>query len=301
MQNRKAKEKSNSGPKSRKKKVLGRGIDALFPDMDLIDNKANDFFQCDIDIIRPNRYQPRRKFSENDLTELSQSIKEQGIIQPLLVRKNEIGYELVAGERRLRASKMAGFEKVPVMVRDISDTELLEISIVENIQREDLNPMEEADAYKRLMIEFKLTQDQVAGRVGKSRPTVANFLRLCNLPNQIRDSLSEGIISMGHARALLGTETSAQQNTAFQMVISKGLSVRETEALIKKLKSEKEIKKPPTHGPDDIYFKSLEDDLSRNFGTKVQIKRKGKKGRVEIEFYSNNDLDRLLGLLKKNR
>ncbi len=299
MQNRKTKEKNNSSPKSRKKKVLGRGIDALFPDMDLIDNKANDFFQCDIDIIRPNRYQPRRRFSEDELAELSQSIKEQGIIQPLLVRKNDVGYELVAGERRLRASKMAGFKKVPVMVRDITDTELLEISIVENIQREDLNPMEEAEAYKRLMIEFKLTQDQVAGRVGKSRPTVANFLRLCNLPKQIRDSLSEGIISMGHARALLGTETSAQQNTAFHLVISKNLSVRETEALIKKLKSEKKKKKTPPHDSDAVYFKSLEDDLSRSFGTKVQIKRKGQKGRVEIEFYSNDDLDRLFDLLRK--
>ncbi len=291
---------TNKQEKPRKKKALGRGLDALFPDMDLVDNKASEYFQCDIDLIQPNRYQPRKKFSKDELAELSQSIKEQGIIQPLLVRKNDIGYELVAGERRLRASKMAGFQKIPVMVRDITDTELLEISIVENIQRENLNPMEEADAYKRLMSEFNLTQDQVAGRVGKSRSAVANFLRLCNLPDPIKESLSEGIISMGHARALLGSDNAVQQTNAFQVVVAKNLSVRETEALVKKLKSEQKKKKAPPVDTDKVYFKSLEDDLSRNFGTKVRIKRKGQKGRVEMDFYSNEDLDRLLTLFKKN-
>ena len=282
---------------ARKKKVLGRGLDALFPDIDSMDTKARDFFQCDIDVIRPNPYQPRRKFAEEELAALSSSIKEQGILQPLLVRKNSTGYELIAGERRLRASKLAGLSKVPVVVREITDTELLEASIVENIQRENLNPMEEAEAYQRLMNEFKMTQQKVAERVGKSRSAVANFLRLCQLPKPIKDSLMDDRLSMGHARALLGIEPAVQQTKVWQIVMAKGLSVRQTEALVKQMKATPKPK-PKVPGPDESYFNSLADDLARRFGTKVNIKKKGEKGKVEIEFYSNDDLDRLLGLLQ---
>jgi len=298
MKNRKTKGKESSGSKARKKQALGRGLDALFPDIGSIDTKARDYFQCDIDVIRPNRYQPRRKFSEDELTELSKSIKMQGVLQPLLVRKNNNGYELIAGERRLRASKMAGLSQVPVVVREISETELLETSIIENIQREDLNPMEEAEAYRRLIEEFKLTQEQVAERVSKSRPAVANFIRLCQLPQPIKDCLAEKTLSMGHARALLGADTTAQQNRAWQVVMSKELSVRETESLVKRLKSEKRKKKKRISGSDEIYFNTLAEDLSRRFGTKVCIKRKGQKGKVEIDFYSNDDLDRLLNFFQ---
>ncbi|UCD31492.1 MAG: ParB/RepB/Spo0J family partition protein, partial [Desulfobacterales bacterium] len=199
-----------------------------------------------------------------------------------------------------RAAKMAGLTQVPVVIKDISDSQLLEISIVENIQRENFNPMEEAEAYHRLMTEFGLTQEQVAERVGKSRSAVANLLRLRQLPEQIKTSILEDILSMGHARALLGIESSAQQNAAFRTVVAKGLSVRETENLIKRIKGKKKKPKHASTRSEDRYFLSLADDLSRHFGTKVQIKRRGQKGKVVFEFYNNDDLNRLLDLLKQN-
>jgi len=258
-----------------------------------------EYFTCDIGLIQPNRYQPRLRFSDNELEEMARSIHQQGIIQPLLVRKDSNGYELIAGERRLRAAKKAGLKQVPVLVKTITDIDMLEMSIVENVQRSDLNPIEEAEAYHRLITEFGLTQDQAAERVGKSRSAVANFLRLRQLPEQIKTSIMDGALSMGHARALLGTATSAQLNAVFKTVISKGLSVRETERLIKRLKAEKERPKKPISSSEQRYFSDLADDLSGRFGTKVQIKKRGQKGKVEIEFYSNDDLDRLLSLLKQ--
>lgn len=294
------KNKKNIRSMGRKKRALGRGLDALFPEIESIDNHPSEYFQCDVDIIRPNRYQPRVYFSENELAELARSIEEQGVIQPLMVRKNDTGYELVAGERRFRAAKMAGLSQVPVIIRELSDKEVLEISIVENIQREDLNAMEEAEAYHRLITEFNLTQDKAATRVGKSRSTVANFLRLRNLPEQIKTSIAENLLSMGHARAILGAETPAQQNAAWKAVVSNGLSVRQTESLIKRLKLEKKKPKKTGKSSNEIYFSSLEDDLTRRFGTKVKIKRQGQKGKVEIDFYSNDDLDRLLSIFKQD-
>jgi len=268
--------------KKPKKMALGRGLDALIPHFEPVrEDMKKDYLHCDIDLIHSNPYQPRTRFAEEELAELSASVKEQGIIQPLLVRKSvTLGYELIAGERRLRAAKIAGLTQVPVVVKEVSDAQMLEISLVENIQREDLNPLEESEAYYRLMTEFGMTQEQVADRVGKSRPAVANFLRLKNLPEQIRDSVREGELSMGHARALLSLEHSAQQIDAWRMVISKGLSVRETEALVKRLKTEE--KKPKKSVADAAYFTSLSEELSRRFGTKVQILRRGKKGKLEI-------------------
>lgn len=290
--------KSDSHSKKRKKIALGRGLDALIPDIETADDGQREYFQCDIDLIRPNHYQPRRRFAEDELMQLRDSIEAQGVIQPLLVRKHESGYELVAGERRLRAAKKAGLRKVPVIIKPVTDEKLLEISIVENIQREDLNPIERAEAYHRLISEFNLTQDQAALRVGQSRSAVANFLRLRQLPDQIKESIMDGTLSMGHARALLGTPAPAEQITAWRAVVSKGLSVRETEILIKRLKTQK--KPPPKIRPssEDIYFLGLSDELSRRFGTKVRINRRGQRGKVEIEFYSNEDLDRLINLLK---
>jgi ParB family chromosome partitioning protein len=230
--------------------------------------------------------------------QLRDSIKAQGVIQPLLVRKHESGYELIAGERRLRAAKKAGLREVPVIIKPVTDEKLLEISIVENIQREDLNPIERAEAYHRLVSEFNLTQDQAALRVGQSRSAVANFLRLRQLPDQIKESIMDGTLSMGHARALLGTQTPAEQITAWRAVVSKGLSVRETENLIKRFKTQKIPPSKNQPSSEDIYFLELSDDLSRRFGTKVRINRRGQRGKVEIEFYSNRDLDRLINLLK---
>jgi ParB family chromosome partitioning protein len=288
--------KQPAAGRQRKKVALGRGLDALIPDLSQEKVGSRDFFSCEINRIRPNRYQPRRQFPETDLDELRRSIAEQGILQPLLVRPDGGGYELIAGERRLRAAKMAGLTAVPVVVKMISDSEMLAVSIIENIQRADLNPLEEADAYHRLMTEFSLTQEQVADRVGKGRPTVANFLRLRSLPEPIQASILSGELSMGHARALLSAESGARQLAAWRRVIKEGLSVRETEALVRRLKNEVPPKKP-IRTPEDPYFSDLAERLSRRFGTRVKIQRRGKKGKLEIEFYSDDDLDRLLALL----
>jgi len=296
---KKKKEEAGLQLKKTKKIALGRGLDSLLPDIEHVESVSKEYFQCDIERIRPNRYQPRMRFSEDELEGMARSIKEQGIIQPLLVRKDDNGFELVTGERRLRAAKKAGLSQVPVIVRTVADTNLLEMSIVENIQREDLNPMEEAEAYYQLIAKFNLTQDQAAARVGKSRSAVANFLRLRQLPEQIKTAIMDGTLSMGHARALLGASNSAQQHAAWRAVVSKGLSVRETERLINRLKTKKEKPKNSSIGSEQRYLLSLADDLSRRFGTKVQIKRHGKKGKVEITFFNNEDLDRVLRLLKQ--
>jgi ParB family chromosome partitioning protein len=289
-----------AGPLKRKKMALGRGIEALIPDIDTDEGEsAGEYFTCDVRLIHPNPYQPRIRFTEEELDALSRSIQQQGVLQPLMVRKAATGYELIAGERRLRAAKMAGLDGVPVVVKNVSDGQLLEISIIENIQREDLNALEEAEAYHLLMDQFHLTQEDVAARVGKSRSAVANFLRLRQLPEPIKASILDGILTMGHARALLGADTPAQQNAAWKAVIAKNLSVRETEALIKRLKNQKSEDETPPPSSIDIYLNTLAQDLSHDFGTRVHIKRKGRKGKVEIEFYSNDDLDRLIGLLKR--
>jgi ParB family chromosome partitioning protein len=289
----------STGSVRRRKMALGKGLGALIPDLDAAEDKPADYFYCDIDLIRPNRFQPRKRFAQEELQELSDSIREQGILQPLLVRKDEDGYELIAGERRLRAARLAQLAQVPVIIKKISEPKLLEMSIVENIQRENFNPIEESEAYHRLIVEFNLTQGQAANRVGKSRSAVANFLRLRQLPDPIKDSISDGSLSMGHARALLGFDTSAQQLTAWRMVVSKRLSVRQTEELIRRLKSEKKRPKVTKKTSEDRYFSDLAEALSRHFGTKVAIRRSGQRGKVEIDFYSNDDLDRLIGLLRK--
>lgn len=282
------------------KTALGRGLDALIPNLEKIsEDIQKEYLQCDIELIRSNPYQPRLRFSEEELSELAASIREQGIIQPLLVRKNiGGGYELIAGERRLKAAKIAGLTHVPVVIKDVSDAQMLEISLVENIQREDLNPMEESEAYYRLISEFGLTQEQIADRVGKSRPSVANFIRLRNLPDQIKDAVRNNQLSMGHAKVMLGLENQAQQLEVCRLIVSKGLSVRETEALIKRLKTQSRKTGKPV--ADAAYFISLSEELSRRLGTKVQIVRKGEKGKVEIEFYNNEDLDRLLNLFNNS-
>ena len=293
--------KENKQPQSQKKRklALGKGLAALIPGTESVQGDDAGYFECEIDQIRPNPYQPRTHFSDAELDKLARSIKEQGILQPLLVRIADTGYELIAGERRLRAAKIAGLQKVPVVLKAVSDTDSLEISIIENIQREDLNPLEEAEAYHRLITEFKLTQEQAAARVGKSRSAVANFLRLRQLSQPIKTSIQDGTLTMGHARALLGVENTAQQNAAWREIVSKGFSVRQTESLIKKLKQIKKGAKEKTPSSEDRYFSDLADELSRQFGTRIQIKRRRKKGRVEIEFYSDEDLDRLISRLNR--
>ena len=300
MPKTKATEKS-SRPIKRKKMALGKGLGALIPEIEEADERPKDFFYCDIELIRPNRFQPRLQFPEDELDELCQSIKEQGILQPLLIREENDGYQLIAGERRLRAAKKAGLAQVPVVIKRISDSKLLELSIVENIQRANFNPIEESEAYHRLITEFNLTQDQAATRVGKSRSAVANFLRLRQLPDQIKASILDESLTMGHARTLLGAENSAQQMAAWRAVVKKGLSVRETEDLIRSLKNEKKKPKVPRKSSEDRHLMSLAEDLSRHFGTKITIKKHGQRGKVQIEFYSNDDLDRLIDRLRQTK
>jgi ParB family chromosome partitioning protein len=297
MQKKKTKASATTRPRTRKKRALGMGLDALIPEIEPSDQPASDFFECAIAMIQPNPFQPRMRFATDELAELAESIKEQGVIQPLVVRKTGNGYELVTGERRLRASKMAGLDQVPVVVKVISDAQMLEMSIVENIQRQNLNPIEEAEAYYRLMTEFSLTQDQAAQRVGKSRPAVANFLRLRQLPEQIKNSLLDNTLSMGHARALLGAENQAQQLAVWQAIKTQDLSVRQTENMVRRLKKTAKKRPAPASDSEQAYFMNLEEDLSRRFGTKVKIRRQGQKGKVEIAFFNDGDLDRLLNLL----
>jgi ParB family chromosome partitioning protein len=297
----KNKETKNAGPVSvkRKKMALGKGLGALIPDIETERENKKDYFYCDTYLIRPNRFQPRRRFTDEDLAELAESIKSQGILQPLLVRQDDTGYELITGERRLRAAKRAGLTQVPVLIKRVDNDKLLEMAIVENIQREDLNPIEEAEAYHRLITQLKLTQDQASARVGKSRSAVANFLRLRQLPDQIKAGITDGKLSMGHARALLGAETSTQQLAAWRSVVSKKLSVRETETLIRRLKAEKKKPRASENRSEQIHLSRLAEDLSRHFGTKIMIKKHGQKGKVEIEFYNNDDLDRLIQRLRQ--
>ncbi len=296
----KASSEKKPSPRKRKKLALGKGLDALIPSArpSTGTGELPTHFSCDIDRIRPNRYQPRRHFPEAELDELTASIRSQGVLQPLLVRRHDDGYELVAGERRLRAARRAGLQQVPVILKDVTDGEMLEMSIVENIQREDFNPIEEADAYHRLMNEFGLTQDMAAARVGKSRSAVANFLRLRQLADPIKESIVESRISMGHARALLGLEDAVLRERAWRTVLAKGLSVRDTERLVRKLKAPPPPKPKPDGATVGRHLSAVADDLSRHYGTKVSIHRSGRRGKVEIEFYGDDDLDRLLGLLK---
>jgi len=282
-----------------KRQVLGRGLDALIADVDTSDLEPQSFSYCDINMIQPNPYQPRQTFSKRDLESLATSIKEKGIIQPLVVRRGPAGYELIVGERRLRAARMAGLVKVPVVVKDVSAGEMLETALVENIHREDLNPLEKAEAYYRLTKEFGLTQDEVSRRVGQDRSTVANFLRLRNLPPEIQADIVNNTLSMGHARALLGAKTPDHQKAVWRRIVSEHLSVRATEALIKKKKAAR--KKPGRARPvssEDIYFESLAQDLTRHLGRKVKIVRTEKCGKLEMEFYGNDDLERLISRLK---
>ncbi len=298
------KEEKDKAAKPRRS-ALGMGLDALFPDMGSMDADngagAPGYFFCDTALLKPNRFQPRKRFDEESLRELADSIKREGLIQPIVVRAAGSGYEIVAGERRMRAAVMAGLSQVPVVLREISDEELLLFAIVENIQRSDLNPMEECEGLHQLVSEFGLTQEEVAERVGKKRSTVANILRLKNLPQAIQEGLRQSQISMGHARALLGLENTARQMLAYKTVCAKELSVRATEELVEALKGAAAGQaQNPSRARDEssVYMADLAEELSRSLGTKVLISRKGGRGMLTIEFYADSDLDRLLSLLR---
>ena len=304
-----------------KKSGLGRGLDALFPEKTVqskpktvktvkeekkvaVDTKkssqqetSNGERMMKISMIEPNREQPRKKFDEDALQELSESIKQYGILQPLLVSDKKDYYEIVAGERRWRAAKMAGLKEVPVVVKEFSTQEIVEISLIENIQREDLNPVEEAMAYKRLIDEFHLKQDEIAERVSKSRTAVTNSMRLLKLDSRVQQMMVDEMISAGHARAILAISDPEQQYNAAMKVFDEKLSVRETEKLVKSILTPTK-KKPVVSNPtEDAIYESLEEKMKGITGTRVFIHRKkNNKGKIEIEYYSRDDLDRIIDL-----
>ena len=256
-----------------------------------------------ISLVEPNRNQPRRHFDEDSLIELSDSIKQYGIIQPLLVSRKKDYFEIIAGERRWRAAKIAGLKEVPVIVKEFSDIETVEISLIENIQREDLNPIEEAMAYKRLLEEFSLKQDEIAERVSKSRTAVANAVRLLKLDEKVQEMLIDDMISAGHARAILALPTGEMQIQAASKVFDEKLSVRETEKLVKTLTAApKAHKEPPRSTTEDAIFEKLEEQMKEILGTKVSINRKkNNKGKIEIEYYSKDELERIIDLIQSVR
>lgn len=282
------------------RQVLGRGLGALIQEVDSVDQSA--VRNLPISAIKPNPFQPRQHFDEEKLAELAASIKEHGVVQPLILRQREEGYELVAGERRWRAAQLAGLKEVPVVVKGLNDLQMMQIALVENLQREDLNPLEEARAYARLLNEFSMTQEEIAFTVGKSRPVVANTLRLLHLPEEIQESVSRGTISMGHARTILGLESPEQQITAWEKILKDQLSVRETERLVESLKEK--VSTAPTGkkkaaSQRDVEILAIEDRLKRYYGTQIRIINGKAKGKIEIEFYGEEDLERLLELLER--
>jgi ParB family chromosome partitioning protein len=274
-----------------KRPALGRGLSALIPDASFSPPASGErSLEVDIDLLRPNRFQPRTHADDSRIDELSRSIRSNGVIQPIVVRTAEGGYEIVAGERRWHASRRAGLHKVPVVVRDIPDERLLAAALIENIQREDLNPIEEARAYRRLGDEFGLTQEQIAEAVGKDRSSVANYVRLLRLPGDIREHLAAGTLSMGHARALLALPGEQEQLRVGREVVERKLSVRETETLVRRTID------PPRPKPEvvkDVHTRAAEEKLRFALGTRVRIQRRGKGGRIEIDFGDENELQRL--------
>ena len=277
-----------------KKKGLGRGLGALIPDADILAQTSDKFFFCGIEEITPNPYQPRQNVRDKAFEELVESVRERGILQPLLVRRQDEGYQLIAGERRWRAAQLAGLQRVPVIVKESAEPESFELALIENIQRKDLNPIEEGEAYNRLQQEFKLSQENIAKKIGKDRSTVTNMIRLLKLPEKIRVDLVDGLLSMGHARALLSLSSSDLQLQARDAILKRGLSVRETEKLVRDLQARK--KKPKAVPQLDSHMRAILDRLIRYFGTKVRISHRGKRGRIEIDFYSDDDLQRILDL-----
>ncbi len=280
-----------------KKGGLGRGMASLLPAAAIADDAS--YFLCPIEQIRPNKNQPRKRFTAEALEELAASIKAQGIIQPLVVTKRDGGYEIIAGERRWRAAQRAGLREVPVVIRDVADEAVLELALIENIQREELNVIEEAEAYRTLVELFGIAQDEVARRVGKSRTTITNTLRLLRLPDDVRQDLIEQRMSMGHARALLGLDDQSLIQRARHEIIAKQLSVRATEELVNRLKRGGVVSKRPPQQPD-LLLMAVEEQLQRRFQSRVSISRNAKgQGALSIAFGSTDELTRIIDLLQE--
>ncbi|TQR11517.1 ParB/RepB/Spo0J family partition protein [Psychrobacillus soli] len=276
-------------------KALGKGINALFPGEDL--EKTEKVVQISLTDIKANPFQPRKIFEEEAMKELSESIKEHGVLQPIILRKKGSKYEIVVGERRFRASQLASLDAIPAVIRELTDRQMMELAILENLQREDLTPIEEAEAYQNLMEHLSLTQEQLAFRLGKSRPHIANHVRLLTLPDIVRNAISDGVLTMGHGKALLGLKNKKTIPIIMQKSIKENLNVRQLEALVQRLNENvpRETKKEEK----DIFTKEKETELRDIFGTSVSITKGKDKGKIEIEFYSEDDLERILELLEK--
>ena len=289
------------------KKGLGKGLDSLITDkvskpVKPKSEHAADAVMIDIKKVEPNREQPRKKFDEDAFIELSESIKQFGVLQPLLCQERDDYYEIIAGERRWRAAKIAGIKEVPVIIKKLSEQEIMEISLIENLQREDLNPIEEALAYKRLIDEFKLKQDEVAERVSKSRTAVTNAMRLLKLNEKVQQMVIDEMLTTGHARALLGIEDQDIQYVLAQQIFDQKLSVRDTEKLVKSMQNEKKGKKKEPEKLDSkllAIYSDLEEQMKKIMGTKVLINSKNSNsGKIEIEYYSQDELDRIIDLIR---
>jgi len=276
------------------KNALGKGLGAMFPDLLTGTDRQPPLVQCGIEELQPNRYQPRKNFNDQDQKQLITSIKKSGIIQPIIVRKQGKGYEIIAGERRWRAAQAAGLKDVPIVIREATDMEAAEMSLIENIQREELNPLEEANAYVTLIEKFGLSQEEISVRVGRDRSTIANTVRLLKLPARAKNSLVEKKITSGHARCLLSLSSLEEQNKTLELILKKGLNVRETELLIQNLKKQQPGKKTVLR---DRYLADLEKALARKFMARVQIKGSSKKGAIEVRFTSLDELNRLASLI----
>ncbi len=277
---------------SDKRPALGKGLSALIPEAP---EPRAATFEADIDLITPSRHQPRSRAAEARLETLAASIKAIGVIQPIIVRRIDRGFQIIAGERRWRAAQLAGLHRVPVVVRDVpagNEGQLLELALIENIQRENLNPIEEASAYRRLLDEFHLTQERIAEAVGKDRASVANYLRLLRLPEEVRQAVAAGQLSMGHARAILGLDDAAAVRRAAREIMSRGLSVRATETLVKRLARNRQEKKPAARS-SDVHTRAAEEKLSIALGTRTRIVRKRRGGTIEIAFGNESELQRL--------
>ncbi len=281
--------------------ALGKGLAALIPEVEQEEMKT--LIICGIEEVIPNRSQPRKRFDESKLQELAESIKRQGILEPLIVRKLEKGYEIIVGERRWRAAQKAGLKEVPVLVKEVERREALEMSLIENLQRENLNPIEEAGGYKRLIEEFGISQEELGTRVGKDRTTVTNTLRLLKLPPEVIDQIIQNHITSGHARAILSLETKEKQKELCTLIIQKELSVREAEALAKRWagRPKRSIPSDAKRGELTSQLNALQDTLRRCLATKVQIIPKGKKGKIDIEYYSHEDLERIVETILRDQ
>ncbi len=277
---------------------LGKGLDLLIPTAADKENDNVEPQMLKISQVEPNRDQPRKQFDKEALEDLAGSIKQYGIIQPIIVCKKDDYYEIIAGERRWRAAKLAGLKEIPVVIREYSEKEIAEISLIENIQRENLNPVEEAIAYKKLIEDYNLTQEELSQRISKSRTLITNTMRLLKLEKSVQKMLADGKLSAGHARALLGLEDTEQQKAAAKMIIDEALSVRQTEDLVRKLNEPEKVKKPSKKIKNSVFYKDLERNMTENLGTKVKISQKEQgKGKIEISYFSEDELDRIYTLL----